>query len=138
MEMETLSGVPKKVKIRTTTFCMAIGLCASALAAYRGAPVPVYNVDPSWPKTPLRDNWLIQAVPWWLTPRAISPNSGRNGHPPQPVADRYFNVVHGSAADPVTRRVYVSDRGNRRMQVFDENRKFIDQWPFATPSSVNF
>jgi hypothetical protein len=34
--------------------------------------------------------------------------------------------------------VYVSDRGNRRMQVFDENGKFLDQWPFAQPSSVNF
>jgi peptidylamidoglycolate lyase len=50
----------------------------------------------------------------------------------------YLNVVHGIAADPVTRRVYVSDRGNRRMQVFDENGKFLDQWPFAQPSSVNF
>ena len=50
----------------------------------------------------------------------------------------YFNVVHGIAADPVTRRIYVSDRGNRRMQVFDENGAFLDQWPFNTPSSVNF
>ena len=25
-----------------------------------------------------------------------------------------------------------------RMQVFDENGKFIDQWPFNNPSSVNF
>ena len=50
----------------------------------------------------------------------------------------YFNVVHGIAADPVTRRIYVSDRGNRRMQVFDENGNFIDQWPFNNPSSVNF
>ena len=24
------------------------------------------------------------------------------------------------------------------MQVFDENGKFLDQWPFAQPSSVNF
>src|ERR1051326_5198677 len=50
----------------------------------------------------------------------------------------YFNVVHGIAADPVTRRIYVSDRGNRRMQVFDENGKFLDQWQFNNPSSVNF
>jgi len=49
-----------------------------------------------------------------------------------------YEVVHGIAADPVTRRIYVSDRGNRRMQVFDENGKFIDQWPFNNPSSVNF
>jgi DNA-binding beta-propeller fold protein YncE len=50
----------------------------------------------------------------------------------------YFNVVHGIAADPMTHRIYVSDRGNRRMQVFDENGKFVDQWAFNVPSSVNF
>jgi DNA-binding beta-propeller fold protein YncE len=51
----------------------------------------------------------------------------------------YFNVVHGIAADPVTHRIYVSDRGNRRMQVFDEDGKFLLQWPFNQPnSSVNF
>ncbi|MEQ1912296.1 MAG: hypothetical protein ABMA15_25975, partial [Vicinamibacterales bacterium] len=32
----------------------------------------------------------------------------------------FFNAVHGIAADPVSRRVYVVDRSNRRMQVFDE------------------
>ena len=31
----------------------------------------------------------------------------------------YFNTVHGIAADPMTRRVYVSDRSNRRIQVLD-------------------
>jgi DNA-binding beta-propeller fold protein YncE len=62
---------------------------------------------------------------------------GMKGTPPD-TRPGYFNVVHGIAADPVTHRVYVSDRGNRRMQVFDENGKFIDQWPFAQPSSVNF
>ena len=62
---------------------------------------------------------------------------GIKGTPPD-ARPGYFNVVHGIAVDPVTRRVYVSDRGNRRMQVFDENGKFLDQWPFAQPSSVNF
>ena len=38
----------------------------------------------------------------------------------------------------MTHRIYVSDRGNRRMQVFDENGKFVDQWAFNVPSSVNF
>jgi DNA-binding beta-propeller fold protein YncE len=60
---------------------------------------------------------------------------GEQGRETRP---NYFNVVHGIAADPVTRRIYVSDRGNRRMQVFDENGKFLTQWPFDTPSSVNF
>lgn len=63
---------------------------------------------------------------------------GKKGMPPNDKRPGYFNVVHGIAADPVTRRVYVSDRGNRRMQVFDENGKFLDQWPFNVPSSVNF
>jgi DNA-binding beta-propeller fold protein YncE len=63
---------------------------------------------------------------------------GEKGTPPNDTRPGYFNVVHGLAVDPVARRVYVSDRGNRRMQVFDENGKFLDQWPFAQPSSVNF
>lgn len=63
---------------------------------------------------------------------------GAKGNPPTETRPGYMNVVHGIAVDPVSRRVYVSDRGNRRMQVFDENGKFVDQWPFATPSSVNF
>jgi sugar lactone lactonase YvrE len=62
---------------------------------------------------------------------------GEKGTPPHETRPGYFNVVHGIAADPVSKRIYVSDRGNRRMQVFDENGKFIEQWPFATPSSVN-
>jgi hypothetical protein len=63
---------------------------------------------------------------------------GERGMPPNEMRPGYFNVVHGIAADPMTRRIYVSDRGNRRMQVFDENGKFVDQWPFNNPSSVNF
>ena len=63
---------------------------------------------------------------------------GMKGNPPTETRPGYFNVVHGIAVDPMTRRVYVSDRGNRRMQEFNENGKFIDQWSFASPSSVNF
>jgi len=63
---------------------------------------------------------------------------GERGMPPNETRPGYFNVVHGIAADPMTRRIYVSDRGNRRMQVFDENGKFVDQWPFNNTSSVNF
>jgi len=36
--------------------------------------------------------------------------------------------VHGIGVDPQTRRVFVNDRGNKRIQVFDENGKFLDQW----------
>jgi DNA-binding beta-propeller fold protein YncE len=41
--------------------------------------------------------------------------------------------VHGIAVDPTTRRVYVNDR-NGRVQVFDENGKFLDQWDFGPPA----
>lgn len=63
---------------------------------------------------------------------------GERGEQGKETRPNYFNVVHGIAADPVTRRIYVSDRGNRRMQVFDENGKFLTQWPFDARSSVNF
>jgi DNA-binding beta-propeller fold protein YncE len=43
----------------------------------------------------------------------------------------YMNNVHGVAVDPQTRRVFVNDRGNGRVQVFDENGKFLDEWSFG-------
>ena len=39
-----------------------------------------------------------------------------------------FNTVHGIAVDD-ERRVYVADRGNSRIQVFDENGTHLDTWP---------
>lgn len=39
-----------------------------------------------------------------------------------------FNTVHGVAVDN-RQRVYVSDRGNSRIQVFDQNGKHVDTWP---------
>jgi peptidylamidoglycolate lyase len=62
---------------------------------------------------------------------------GQKGTPPE-TRPGFFNVVHGLAADPVTHHVYVCDRSNRRIQVFDENGKFLDQWPLDKYSSVNF
>ena len=63
---------------------------------------------------------------------------GKKGNPPNDTRPGFFNVVHGIAADPVTRHVYVVDRSNHRIQVFDENGKFLDQWPLDPHSSVNF
>jgi hypothetical protein len=60
---------------------------------------------------------------------------GRRGAPPNEMRPGYFNNVHGIAADPQTRRVYVNDRQNNRVQVFDENGTFIDQWSFGGPPS---
>ena len=53
---------------------------------------------------------------------------GQKGTPPNESRPGYFNSVHGIAADPVTRRIYVNDRANRRVQIFDENGKFLDWW----------
>lgn len=51
--------------------------------------------------------------------KGVAPNEKRPG---------YFNTVHGLAVDPAARRVYVNDRSNLRIQVFDENGRFLDQW----------
>jgi DNA-binding beta-propeller fold protein YncE len=45
----------------------------------------------------------------------------------------YFNNVHGIAVDPQTGRVFVNDRGNRRIQVFDANGKPLDSWSVGAP-----
>ncbi|MFY9527695.1 MAG: hypothetical protein WBC04_13565 [Candidatus Acidiferrales bacterium] len=53
---------------------------------------------------------------------------------PNPPPPNYFHTVHGIAVDPVTRRVFVSDRENHRIQVFDENGNFLALWnlgPYA-------
>ena len=39
----------------------------------------------------------------------------------------YFRTVHGIAIDD-NRRLYVIDRTNNRIQIFDENGKFLEQW----------
>ena len=51
----------------------------------------------------------------------------------------YFNTVHGIAADPMTRRVYVSDRSNRRIQVLDgDSGKPVDWWPVGDQTNLQF
>jgi DNA-binding beta-propeller fold protein YncE len=39
-----------------------------------------------------------------------------------------FNALHSVAVDR-NRRVYVADRNNKRVQVFDENGTFLAEWP---------
>lgn len=39
-----------------------------------------------------------------------------------------FNLPHAIAIDR-NRRLYIADRANSRIQVFDENGRFLDQWP---------
>jgi sugar lactone lactonase YvrE len=60
---------------------------------------------------------------------------GQPGTPPNEMRPGYFNSVHGIAVDPQSRRVFVNDRSNHRIQVFDENGKFLDQWRTGDPPS---
>ncbi|HKF67073.1 MAG TPA: hypothetical protein VKB36_11100 [Vicinamibacterales bacterium] len=59
--------------------------------------------------------------------------SGR-GAPPEK-RPGYMNNVHGIAVDPQTRQVFVNDRQNHRVQVFDENGKYLREWSFGPPPS---
>ncbi|HZP96377.1 MAG TPA: hypothetical protein VFC31_08610 [Candidatus Limnocylindria bacterium] len=48
----------------------------------------------------------------------------RRGHGPGE-----FQDIHGLCHDTARHRFYVSDRGNARIQVFDEEWNFLDEWP---------
>ena len=60
---------------------------------------------------------------------------GEEGSPPNDTRPGYFNAVHGIQVDPDTRTVYVTDRTNRRIQVFDENGEFLHQFSTGNPST---
>ena len=53
---------------------------------------------------------------------------GQKGIPPNETRPNYMNTVHAIVVDK-NRRLYVADRANSRIQVFDENGKFLDAWP---------
>ena len=47
-----------------------------------------------------------------------------------------FNIPHALAFDSAG-RLFVADRGNNRIQIFDQQGKFIDQWKqFSRPSGI--
>jgi len=52
---------------------------------------------------------------------------GQKGEAGKETRPSYFNTVHGVVVDN-QRRVYVADRANRRVQVFDENGKYLNEW----------
>jgi hypothetical protein len=54
-----------------------------------------------------------------VRPKGSKPNETRSG---------YFNDVHGIAIDPERHSVFINDRDYGRVQKFDENDKFLDQW----------
>jgi peptidylamidoglycolate lyase len=53
---------------------------------------------------------------------------GEKGTPPNETRPNYMNTVHSIAIDD-QRRLYVADRANSRVQIFDENGKFLELWP---------
>ncbi len=63
---------------------------------------------------------------------------GQKGTPPNDKRPGYMNNVHGIAVDPQTRRVFVNDRANHRVQVFDDNGKYLYEWNFGEePSDIH-
>jgi hypothetical protein len=63
---------------------------------------------------------------------------GEKGNPPDEKRPGYMNNVHGLAIDPQTHRVFVNDRDNHRIQVFDENGKYLYEWSAgAAPSDIH-
>jgi hypothetical protein len=63
---------------------------------------------------------------------------GQAGTPPNEKRPGYWNNVHGIAVDHATRRVFVNDRGNHRIQIFDENGKYLSEWSIKVrPSSLH-
>ncbi len=63
---------------------------------------------------------------------------GMKGNPPNDKRPGYMNNVHGIAVDPQTRRVFVNDRANHRIQVFDENGKYLYEWSAGPdPSDIH-
>ena len=76
---------------------------------YRNTRVLKFNAD---------DEFVMQ----WGEP-------GESGSETRP---GYMNTVHGVAVDD-QRRVYVSDRSNHRVQVFDENGNYLSEIPEHRP-----
>ena len=63
---------------------------------------------------------------------------GIKGLPPNEKRAGYLNNVHGVAVDPINRHVFVNDRNNHRIQVFDENGTYLSEWHIdAEPSSLH-
>ena len=60
---------------------------------------------------------------------------GQKGTPPNETRPGYFNGVHGLAIDVPSGRVFVSDRNNHRIQVFDTNGKFLYLWKIGDQPS---
>ena len=64
---------------------------------------------------------------------------GMPGEPGNETRPGYMNNVHGVAVDIKTGNVFVNDRDNHRIQVFDAEGKYLREWKIdANPSSLHF
>ena len=62
---------------------------------------------------------------------------GQNAKPGEPAKPGEVLGPHRLALDSQG-RVFVADRGNRRIQIFDQDGTFLDQWTqFGTPSGIS-
>jgi DNA-binding beta-propeller fold protein YncE len=62
---------------------------------------------------------------------------GEKGTPPNEKRPGYFSSVHGIAIDPERHFVFINDRNDGRVQKFDENGKFLDQWDMGPRPPMN-
>jgi hypothetical protein len=63
---------------------------------------------------------------------------GQRANPPDDKRPGYFDAVHGVVFDIARHRVFVTDRSDHRVEIFDENGKFLDQWSTGKPSTPQF
>jgi len=49
---------------------------------------------------------------------------------------QFGGTVHCIAVDARSRRVYARDSGNRRIQVFDDNGTFLNQWEVPSAAHI--
>jgi len=63
---------------------------------------------------------------------------GKSGDPGKETRPGYMNNVHGVGVDVQTNRVFVNDRDNNRIQIFDINGNYLSEWRIKTrPSSLH-
>jgi peptidylamidoglycolate lyase len=63
---------------------------------------------------------------------------GTPSMPPDDTRPGTFHDVHGVVFDLPRHRVLVTDRSDHRIEIFDENGKFLDQWTTGKPSTPQF
>jgi peptidylamidoglycolate lyase len=60
---------------------------------------------------------------------------GQPGEAGSETRPSYFNTVHGVVVD-AEQRVYVADRANHRIQIFDQNGQYLNEWYTRYPYDI--